>query len=87
MRMSAICTVARYRHPSLSYLVATARNCLRRFISRSMVLRCLYRCGRKVGGRPPSDPFRARLAFWSAFSGMSCGIRRARSARRLPREL
>jgi hypothetical protein len=35
MKMSATQTVAAYRQASLSKRVATARNCLRRFISRS----------------------------------------------------
>jgi hypothetical protein len=46
----------------------------------------LYRSGRKLGGRPPRDPLRSRLAIWSSFCGMSCGIRRSDNDRRLARD-
>jgi hypothetical protein len=39
LKMSATVIVAAYRQASLSYRVATARNCLRRFINRSTWLR------------------------------------------------
>lgn len=46
----------------------------------------MYRSGRKAGGLPPRGPRRARLAFWSSRSGMSCGMPRRRSAARLARD-